>query len=132
MRVAWLSAASLILAVGAVVAYTQLLRVPLVRNHPGAYVVAFALAAVLAVLALARGRGRRWPAWIALGVSVLLLGLGTWFNLAVARVPAPSTVLRVGERAPEFTLTEAGGRPVALAEFRGKQPVVLVFYRGYW
>ena len=132
MRVAWLSVASLSLAVGAIVAYAQLLRVPLVRNHPGAYLVAFALAAALAVLALGRGRGRRWPAWIALGVSVLLLGFGTWFNLAVARVPAPSTVLRVGERAPEFTLTEAGGRPVALAGFRGKQPVVLVFYRGYW
>lgn len=132
MRVAWLSAASLFLAVGAVAAYALLLRVPLVRNHPGAYLVAFALAAALAVLALARGRGRRWPAWIALGVSVVLLAGGTWFNLAVARVPAPATVLRVGERAPEFTLPEVGGRPVSLADFRGKKPVIVVFYRGYW
>jgi hypothetical protein len=132
MRVVWLALSSLSLAVGAVVAYALLLRVPAVRNHPGAYLAAFALAAALAVLALARGRGRRWPAWVALGVSVLLLGFGTWFNLAVARVPAPSTVLRVGERAPEFTLPDAAGRPVSLAEFRGKKPVVLVFYRGYW
>jgi len=29
-------------------------------------------------------------------------------------------------------MPDAEGRPVSLAEFRGKKPVVLVFYRGYW
>jgi len=38
----------------------------------------------------------------------------------------------VGARVPDFTLPDAEGRPVSLAEFRGKKPVVLVFYRGYW
>jgi len=132
MRAAWLSVWSLVLAVGAVVAYALLIRVPLVRNHPGAYVAAFALAVALAVLALARGRGRRWPAWIALGVSAALLAAGGWFNYVIAHIPAASAVVRVGERAPEFTLPDAGGRPVSLAEFRGRKPVVLVFYRGYW
>jgi cytochrome oxidase Cu insertion factor (SCO1/SenC/PrrC family) len=132
MRVAWLSVSSVVLAVGAIVAYVLLIRVPLVRNHPGAYLAAFALASALAVLALARGRGRRWPAWIALGLSAALLVGGVWFNLAIARIPATPTVLRVGERAPDFTLPDAGGRPVTLADFRGKKPVVLVFYRGYW
>jgi peroxiredoxin len=49
-----------------------------------------------------------------------------------ARVPANPTALRIGERAPDFTLTDALGRPVSLADYRGKKPVVLVFYRGYW
>jgi hypothetical protein len=132
MRATSLAVASLLLAIGAPLAYGQLIRVPFVRNHPGAYVMAFALALVLAVVALTRGRGRRWPAWIALGVSGLLLVAGAWFNLVGARVPATPTVLRIGERAPDFTLPDAEGRPVSLAEFRGKKPVVLVFYRGYW
>jgi len=131
MRATPLAVVSLLLAVAAPVAYILLIRVPTVRNHPGAYVAAFAVALALAVLALVRGRGRRWPAWIALGVSALLLAGGTWFDLVVARVPMTPTVLRVGERPPDFTLPDAEGRPVSLAQFRGK-PVVLVFYRGYW
>ena len=132
MRATPLAVASLLLALGAPIGYALLIRVPLVRNHPGAYVAAFALALALAVVALTRGRGRRWPAWIALGVSALLLVAGGWFNLVGARVPATPTALRVGERPPDFTLPDAAGRPVSLAEFRGKKPVVLVFYRGYW
>jgi len=132
MRATPLAVASLLLALGAPVGYVLLIRVPLVRNHPSAYVAAFALALALAVVALARGRGRQWPAWVALGVSGLLLVAGGWFNFVGARVPATPTVLRLGERAPDFTLPDADGRPVTLAEFRGKKPVVLVFYRGYW
>ena len=36
--------------------------------------------------------------------------------------------LVIGDRAPEFTLTDAQGRSVALAELRGKHHVVLVFF----
>lgn len=38
----------------------------------------------------------------------------------------------VGEVAPDFTLSDEQGRKVTLSEARGKAPVVLVFYRGYW
>jgi cytochrome oxidase Cu insertion factor (SCO1/SenC/PrrC family) len=38
----------------------------------------------------------------------------------------------VGEQAPNFTLTDQSGRSHSLAAERGKRPVVLVFYRGYW
>src|ERR671923_1038477 len=103
----WLPVVSLLLALGAVPAYVLLIRVPLVRNHPEGYVVAFAVALALGIVALVRGRGRRWPAWIALGVSCVLLVAGVWFNLAIARVPATPSVLRVGERAPDFTLPDA-------------------------
>jgi hypothetical protein len=132
MSSTWLAALSLVLAVAAVPAYALLLRVPVVRNHPEGYVLAFVVAAALALTAVVRARGRRWPAWLALGVSVVLLLGGGWFNFVMARIPSAPMVLRVGERAPEFTLPDAGGRPVSLADFRGKKPVVLVFYRGYW
>ena len=132
MRRTWLAVISLVLALGAPIGYALLIRVPLVRNHPGAYVAAFALAMAVAIVAVARGHGRRWPAWIALGVSAILLLAGGWFNYVVARVPAGVTVLRVGERPPDFTLPDAEGKPVSLADFRGRKPVVVVFYRGYW
>ena len=38
----------------------------------------------------------------------------------------------VGEVAPDFTLEDHNGQKVALSDARGKSPVVLVFYRGYW
>jgi len=38
----------------------------------------------------------------------------------------------VGEVAPDFTLVDHNGQKRSLAAERGKRPVVLVFYRGYW
>ena len=127
-----LAVLSSLVAIAAVAAYILLFRVALVRNHPEAYLVAFAVAAALAVLALVRAQGRRWPAWIALAFSGLVLIGGAWFNFVAAQVPDTPTALRVGERAPDFTLPDASGRPVTLADYRGKKPVVIVFYRGYW
>jgi peroxiredoxin len=39
---------------------------------------------------------------------------------------------RVGEPAPDFTLTDTAGRSVSLSEFAGKQLVHLVFNRGFF
>ena len=38
----------------------------------------------------------------------------------------------VGEVAPDFALVDHNGQKRSLAAERGKRPVVLVFYRGYW
>ena len=40
--------------------------------------------------------------------------------------------VKVGQAAPDFTLENFDGKPVSLSDFRGKQNVVLVFYRGHW
>ena len=46
-----------------------------------------------------------------------------------ATAPAPpSTHLKVGQPAPEFTLTDTEGKEVKLSDFRGKKNVVLAFY----
>ena len=45
---------------------------------------------------------------------------------------ARSTPIGVGEMAPDFTLADQDKNQVALSAARGKSPVVLVFYRGYW
>ena len=44
----------------------------------------------------------------------------------VSRVP------KVGDRAPDFTLPNAAGQPVALRSLLARGPVVVSFYRGRW
>jgi hypothetical protein len=41
-------------------------------------------------------------------------------------------IARVGQAAPDFTLPNAGGGSVSLAQLRARGPVVLSFYRGRW
>ena len=40
--------------------------------------------------------------------------------------------LRVGVRAPDFTLPDALGRPVSSVDLRADGPLVVTFYRGEW
>jgi len=48
---------------------------------------------------------------------------------APAPQPAPPrTHLKVGQPAPEFTLTDTEGKEVKLSDFKGKKNVVLAFY----
>ena len=41
-------------------------------------------------------------------------------------------IVKVSQPAPDFTLPNATGKPVSLAELRASGPVVLSFYRGRW
>ena len=45
-----------------------------------------------------------------------------------AQPAAPGTHLKVGDPAPDFTLTDTDGKPVKLSDFRGKKNVALAFY----
>ena len=40
--------------------------------------------------------------------------------------------LKVGDRAPDFTLNDPDGRPVSSADLLARGPLVLSFYRGVW
>lgn len=44
----------------------------------------------------------------------------------------PEPGLKVGSAAPDFTLPDAFGNPVALKELLMQGPVILTFYRGAW
>ena len=66
-------------------------------------------------------RLRRWTwgmAGMLLGVALLL------FN------SAPAMGLQVGDTAPDFSLPATTAEKVSLADFVGKQPVVVFFYIG--
>ena len=89
MRAGWLVALSLVVSAAAIAVYSQLLRVPAVRNNPEGYVAAFAIAAVIAGLAVALGR--RWYAWTALAVSLVLLLGGATFNFVPNGSPVSVT-----------------------------------------
>jgi hypothetical protein len=124
-----LALAALVVALGTVA--TFMVGAQRLTPMPAAwYLGGLALAVVLAAVAVSRVR--RWLTVSALVVSVVLLGLAATFNFVVMRVPDTPSAFVVGQPAPDFTLPDATGQPVHLAEFRGRQPVVLVFYRGYW
>ena len=63
----------------------------------------------------------------------LLFALAVCTTLAIAAFgqatpKPPTTHLKVGDTAPDFTLTDTAGKPVKLSDFRGKKNVVLAFY----
>ncbi len=65
---------------------------------------------------------------VCLGVFLFLLsGVRSPLVLVQERA-APSTPLKVGDPAPDFTLPDQENRPVRLSDFRGKKNVVLAFY----
>jgi hypothetical protein len=45
---------------------------------------------------------------------------------------APAAVLRVGDRAPEFTLPNATGQAVDSRALLARGPLMVTFYRGRW
>jgi cytochrome oxidase Cu insertion factor (SCO1/SenC/PrrC family) len=52
--------------------------------------------------------------------------------LSVALLLLPASVgagmVKEGDRAPDFTLADQTGKPIRLADFRGKSNVVIAFY----
>ena len=55
----------------------------------------------------------------AAGLFALALGIPTL---------ASAAALRVGDKAPNFTLPDQNGREISLSQFLGKKNVVLAFY----
>ena len=53
---------------------------------------------------------------------------GAQANASSQPPAAPQTQLKVGDRAPDFELTDTEGQKVRLSDFRGKKNVVLAFY----
>ncbi|HLW55155.1 MAG TPA: hypothetical protein VKW06_20160 [Candidatus Angelobacter sp.] len=75
-------------------------------------------------------------------VAALLCGLSTIGFFHARDIPASGGAPKVGQKAPDFTLTNTSGKSVSLSQLlttpidtrSGKAPkaVLLVFYRGWW
>lgn len=63
--------------------------------------------------------------------TVVLMSVSMAANL---KLPSEerSAPVAVGEMAPDFTLEDQSHNTIKLSDARGKTPVVLIFYRGYW
>jgi predicted PurR-regulated permease PerM len=118
---------------------------PVTRDFPWANLLLFAVAAVLLFMGVRRAfaSDRRRSKIVAsivatLGVVVIALFLLGFF-VGGRQLPASKGAPQAGQKAPDFTLNDTGGKAVSLNELlstpiNGTPPkgVLLVFYRGYW
>ena len=61
---------------------------------------------------------------LTLGIPMLMAAVG----LSGQTILPPHTPLKIGDMAPDFTLPSTTGGTVHLADFRGKNTVVLAFF----
>lgn len=119
---------------------------PITRDFPWLNLLLFAFALVLLFIGVRRAfRPERRliskiVAPILATLSVLVIAFFIFIALIQSRwLPASQAAPAVGQKAPEFTLTDTNGQPVTLASLlsqpiNSKPPkgVLLIFYRGYW
>ena len=137
----WLLWAGLATALAATVSYIPVfVPFPITRDFPWANLLLFAAAGAMLGVGLRRAYARpeRYRGRI-VGVilGVLSLGLFSLFSVGTfwfaRQLPSPEAAPRLGQQAPDFTLTDTQGSPVSLSRLRqANRAVLLIFYRGYW
>jgi hypothetical protein len=121
---------------------------PVTRDFPWANLLLFALALVLLFAGLRRGFSADRPhptrskivASMVAGLGVLVLGFFVFVMFIAARwLPGSQGAPHIGQKAPDFTLSDTNNNQVALSALLASQPggkpttgVLLIFYRGYW
>jgi hypothetical protein len=121
---------------------------PVTRDFPWANLVIFVIAGLLLFLGIRRGFAADRPHPTRSKIVTSIVGLLSFavfaffvFAIFIAArwLPASTGAPQVGQRAPDFTLTDTTGRQVSLNELltspvNGSAPkgVLLIFYRGYW
>jgi hypothetical protein len=143
----WKIWAGFLLTLFAFLSYSLLfIEWPMTRDFPWVNLILFAIAIVLLFLGLRRAfkPDKRIVSKIfsslagALGL-LLLAGFLFLFFVEGRRLPASAAAPQVGQKAPDFTLTDPHNMPTTLAQLltepvNNKPPkgVLLIFYRGYW
>lgn len=70
--------------------------------------------------------------------SLLFTGFAFFIFFHARALPASTRAPQVGQKAPDFTLTDTAGQPISLDDLFLSAPgpppkaVLLIFYRGYW
>ena len=60
--------------------------------------------------------------------ALLLAGALLPSSMALDQPNVPAPTVKVGDMAPDFTLTDQNGNKVSLHDFKGKKNVALAFY----
>lgn len=135
--VLWIGFAVVLLAA---FSFLYLIQFPETRDIPWVNLLLFAAGGWLLAVGLKRAyaspeRYRGKVSGIILSVlSLAVFGLFCYGTFVITRdIPSAAGAPRTGAAAPDFTLADAAGRPVVLAELLKKnRAVLLIFYRGYW
>jgi hypothetical protein len=105
------------------------------RDNPWPLEIGAVVASLLAIaLAVSAYMQKRVRAVATVGAALSVLSTAAFLLLVHVGsygLPPPPKELAVGTAAPEFTLPDEAGNPIALASLRG-HATVLVFYRGVW
>ena len=129
-----------IVAVGGLFSYEFFVRFPITRDFPWANLLLFGIGALLLIVGLFRAfgrpqlyRGKIFGSIFAV-IALFLSALFSYEIFYVLRQVPPSTgAPHVGEKAPDFMLTDQNGKPVGLGDLlSGSRAVVVIFYRGFW
>jgi len=121
-------------------------RWPLTREFPWANLVLFAIAFVLLFAGVRRafkpGKSNVAKIFSCLAAAFGVLMLAAFLFLIFVMgswLPKSAGAPQVGQKAPDFTLTDSNNRAMTLKQllsepFNNKPPkgVLLIFYRGYW
>ena len=128
-----------VVAVGGLFSYEYFVRFSVTRDFPWANLLLFGVGVALLLTGLFRAFGRpqlyrgKIFGSIFMVIAVLLF---TFFSYEIfyvlKQVPLSAQAPRVGEKAPEFSLSNQDGKPVALADLLSPNGAILIFYRGYW
>ena len=143
----WALWAGFLLTLFAFLSYSLLfIAWPITRDFPWVNLILFAIAMVLLFLGLRRAFKpdkrivSKIFASLAAALGLLMMAALLFSVLVFGRwVPASVGAPQVGQKAPDFTLTDSNSKPVTLAQLlsepiNNKPPkgVLLIFYRGYW
>ncbi len=112
------------------VSYFLLMDIPLIRNTAAPNIALVVVGMAMAAWGVVKRRSK--GTIISAGVSAFV-GLGLILSLTVLmKLPEAEAVARTSDTLPDFTLPNQDGVPVTLSSYKGKGPVLLVFYRGHW
>lgn len=130
-----------VLTLAAILSYFLIfLRFPITRDIPWVTYVLFVPALWLLASGVQRafGQPREYRGKIAGPIlstlSIGLMLLFSYFAFALTKdLPSAGNALQAGQQAPDFTLADSSGKPVALSDIlHNNRGAVLIFYRGYW
>ncbi len=146
-RINWQIWAGFVLSLVALTSYAFVFsRWAITRDWPWVNLILFAIAMVLLILGLRRAfkpdKGIVSKIFSSLAAAfglLLLAGLLFLVFVAFRWLPESAGAPQVGQKAPDFTLTDSNDKPVTLAQLlsepvNNKPPkaALLIFYRGYW
>ena len=146
-RMNWQIWAGFLLSLFAGFSYPFLfVRWPITREFPWVNLVLFAIAFALLFFGLRRAFNpdksivsKIFSSLAAAFGVILLAGLLFVVFVAGSWLPASAGAPQVGQKAPDFTLTDTNDKPVTLAQLlsdpvnnKPAKGVLLIFYRGYW